>query len=185
MKYHDLRWLNRNLFSHTFGGWSLTSRCQPEHAPSETVGRIFSCLFPALVIAINSWHFLAYSCLTPVSVSIVTWRFLYVSHFSLVRRIPLVILDYNHDIILTWLHLQRHYFTNTVTFSQMPEVRISLHIFCVFFWGGGGHNLTHDRNLRQTKFGSSWEGAESKPWRLQSKEHHPTTSWWWASLMWA
>ena len=30
----------------------------------------------------------------------------------------------------------------------MPEVRISLHIF--FGGGRGGHNLTHDRNLRQS-----------------------------------
>ena len=90
-----------------------------------------------------------------------------------------------HDIILIWLHLQKHYFTNTVTFSQMPGVRISLHFFPRGGGRGGRHNLTHDRNLRQTKSGSSWEGPESEPWRLQSKEHHPTTSWWWASLMWA
>ena len=183
MKYCDLRWLNRNLFSYTFGGWSLTSRCHPEHAPSDSVGRSFSCLFPALVIAINPRHFPAYSCslqsLCLSSHGVFCMSFI----FHLLEEYLYWIIT--HDIILIWLHLQKHYFTNTVTFSQMPGVRISLHIFPRGGGRGGRHNLTHDRNLRQTKSGSSWEGPESEPWRLQSKEHHPTTSWWWASLMWA
>lgn len=54
----------------------------------------------------------------------------------------------------------------------MPRVRSSPHIFLE------RRKSVQDRNLRQMKLGSSQEGPESEPWRLQSQEHHPTTKEW-------
>lgn len=74
LKQTTTNWVteSRNLFFHILEARSLKSRCQWDHDPPETLGRILPCLSLVSGGGHQSWHSLACSCITPVSASVAT-----------------------------------------------------------------------------------------------------------------
>lgn len=150
---------NRNLFSHSSGGWKFKVKMLVGPCFLQRFwGRILPGFFSFLVVASNPWHSLACGSITPFSVpsshnylSCVSFVF---SNRSLEghQSLNLGLTRIQHDIILTRFHLHKPYF-QTQPHSQVMERGLP-HIF----WGDQPTTMMKTRS----------PGFESESWSISS-----------------